>query len=338
MAENLTSLDVLSKLSLSDSDENRKEFQLSGTVPGSLSTAEIKKTLTVLGITPESFSKEYASTEFDFDTLKTTFKDYCRDFSDDLKDNVPSKALEFSSKMLFELGPYIRNVKKNKGDKAIRFRFPYSKAGTDGKNVLKIKTVIVSTFKDILYNKMEEGGFMILTFKQAGLLAMVTFLKAVEFCYSKQTTPVMLMTPLCGAVFSRDSITNMGRELGITEIETLKVINASTTAGGQHLVDSDLACSVAAMIAATRRVTDKNVRNSIITKLIKQYSNKHKVYHPNKFNIFAKYALGGVPPGMDADTLIENFTNIQTTQVTLRAATTAIKQSEKSVDVVVPTY
>lgn len=338
MAENLTSTAVLSKLLLTDTEENRKEFQLSGTVPASLSSTEVKKTLTILGITPEDFAKDYASTEFDFSTLKEAFNTYCKDFNDELRDGVASKALEFSSKMLFELGPYIRNEKKNKGDKAIRFRFAYTK-NVEGSNVLRIKTVIVSTFKEILYNKMEENDMLILTFKQAGLLAMVTFLKAVEFCYNKGATQVMLMTPLCGAVFSRDSVTDMAKELDMSETDVLKVINSSTTAGGQHLDESDLACSVAAMIAATRRVTDKNIRNSMITKLIKQYSNKHKVYHASRFNIFAKYALGGVPPGMDADTLIESFSNIQVAQVSLRAATTAVKQSEKRVETdIIPTY
>lgn len=93
---------------------------------------------------------------------------YCKDFTDDLADNQPSKALEFSSKMLFELGAYIRNEKKNKGDKAIRFKFAYSKT-VDSAQTLKIKTVIVSTFKEIVYAKSEESDKMILTFKQAGL-------------------------------------------------------------------------------------------------------------------------------------------------------------------------
>lgn len=46
-----------------------------------------------------------------------------------------------------------------------------------------------------------------------------------------------------------------------------------------------------------------------------------------------KYALGGVPPGMDAETLIENFSNIQTVNVNVRAQAMSIAQSAMKVSV-----
>lgn len=82
---------VLEKLSLTDTQQSRSEFTTSGIVPNSISHAEIKKrTITVLGITPEDFSKEYSSAEFDYSELKTTFRKYCKDFNEPLASNTES--------------------------------------------------------------------------------------------------------------------------------------------------------------------------------------------------------------------------------------------------------
>lgn len=79
---------------------------------------------------------------------------------------------------------------------------------------------------------------------------MDTFSKAIELCFNSNGT--MLMTPLCRAVYARDSIIDMMNELGITEVQLLKIINESTTSGDQHLTHSDVSCAVASMIAASR--------------------------------------------------------------------------------------
>lgn len=113
----------------------------------------------ILGVTPEEFTRQYSSSEFDYGQLCSTFKKYCETLIFH-SPSIPSMALEFSSKMLFKLGPYMRNEKKSKGDKAIRFRFPYTK-DVDGKTGLRIKLVIVSTFKDTIYLKPEEDNKMI---------------------------------------------------------------------------------------------------------------------------------------------------------------------------------
>lgn len=331
MAENLSSAAVLEKLSLPDNEQARQEFSLSGQVPGPINSTEIKKTITILGITPEDFNNIYSTTEFDFEELETTFSQYCKDYDHQLMAGVPSKALEFSSKMLFELGPYIRNERKSKGDKAIRFRFPYTKTDASGFKSLSIKVVIVTTFKEITYDKIEMDNKMILTFKQAGLLATKIFMKAIDFCYSENGA--ILMSPLCGAVFSRDIINNISKKLNMAPVRVIAMLNASTTAGGQYLPESDLSCAIVAMIFATKRVSDKNIRNSMLTKLVKQYSNKKKIYDSKTFRIISKYALGGVSPGLDPETLITTYDNIQSTEVSLRAKAKAQMEGETTVNI-----
>ncbi|QXL90808.1 nucleoprotein [Pectinophora gossypiella virus 2] len=330
MAEDLTSADVLSKLALTASDDTAKEFNVSGIVPSSMTNVDIKKTATIMGITPEQFSKEYSTIEFDFKTLMETFDKYCKDFSHELEDNKPSKALEFSAKILFEYGPYIRQEKKGKGDKAIRFKFPYVK---DTKKLV-IKVVIVSTFKETYYKDMVQDNKMIMTFKQAAMLAMITFNRAVKHVYSKLSQ--VLLTPLCGATFSRENIKDMAREIGVEEVKVIQIINASTTNGGQYLEESNMACAIVAVISATKKVSNKDLRFSMITKTIKQYAAKHKIYNSNEFNIFAKYALGGVPPGLDAETLIQNFSNIQVQEVNMRVAAKASMETRMLPRIVSP--
>lgn len=221
--------------------------------------------------------------EFNFDELKTKFSKYCKDFDLELDDNTPSRALEFCSKILFEYGPYIRTERKTKGDKAIRFRFPYrrSEGGSSGKTILSIKVVIVTTFKDMQFVKQVEDDKLILTFRQAGLLAMVTFSKAIDYCYNIASTK--LLTPLCGAIFSRDAIANMSRELRIEEPACLKIINESATSGGQYLPNSSIECAIVCMITATKKISDKGVRDSMIARVVKQYTHLHKPYDESKF-------------------------------------------------------
>lgn len=316
----MTNSEIIAKLALNQTEVASDEFNISGTTPASILSTDIKKVITVFGITPEDFVNTYSSVEFDFNLLMNTFNNYCKDFDSPLTDGQPSYALEFSAKMLFELGTYIRNEKKSKGDKAVRFRFPYKKDER-----LSIKVVIVTTFRDMVYKKMEDAGKMVITFKQAALLSVVTFTKAISYAFSKDAS--ILMTPLCGAVFSRESIPAMAMDLKKEQVEVIKIINESTCSGGQYLPSSDMSCAIVAMIHATKRITNPNVRNMMITKVIKQYAAKHKTYVSDYYNIYAKYALGGVPPGLDAETLIQNYSNIQTNEINMRAQVLAQKQS-----------
>lgn len=99
---------------------------------------------------------------------------------------------------------------------------------------------------------MESDGKLMLTFRQAGLFAMSTFSKAIEFCYERDGS--IIMSPLCGAVFSRDKISKMAYELKMENVTLIKLFNESTTAGGQYLDESDMSCAIVSMISATKRV------------------------------------------------------------------------------------
>lgn len=104
-------------------------------------------------------------------------------------------------------------------------------------------------------------------------------------------------------------------------------INSSNTNGG-NLPESDMACAIVAVLSATKKVSNKDLRFSMITKTIKQYAEKHKTYDSYAFNVYSKYALGGVPPGLDAETLIQNFSNIQIQEVNARVAAKALLETK----------
>ncbi|KAL4721355.1 hypothetical protein ACJJTC_012428 [Scirpophaga incertulas] len=161
---------------------------------------------------------------------------------------------------------------------------------------------------------------------QASLLATQVLVDVARFLYNKYQTAIF--SPLCGAIYSKDDIAIMAIELNMEASDLVGVLNASCCSGGQNLQASNIACAVAATISATRKVTDKNVRDSIITKTVKQYSRKNKSYSEKEFIIFSKHALGGVPPGLDAKTLIESFENIQVKEASARAAAKARIESE----------
>ncbi|CAH0703282.1 unnamed protein product [Spodoptera exigua] len=148
---------------------------------------------------------------------------------------------------------------------------------------------------------------------------------AIHYVYSKKQ--LIMMTPLCGAIFSRDCVTPISEKLHITLERVIAIINTSTCSGGQYLNDSDIACAIVAAICATKRVTNKGARDMIITKIVKQYAAKHKQFIPEHFSTFSEYALGGVPPGMDAESLIENNSNIQIAAINRRIAATAAKET-----------
>lgn len=321
LSQELRDLTAVLKINNPIKDEIEKTWNLSGVTPATLAGSTMFKSYTLTGITPLEFETAHSATTFDYFELKTKFAEYCKDYNDELNEGTKSRALEFSSKMLFEVGPGLKEQKKTKGDKLVKFRFCYSKKEKeeDIDSKLHVKPVIVTTFRDNTYKKMEEKGNMILTFKQAGLLAMETFLKASYYLYMHKQQ--IIMTPLCGAVFSRDAVKDIAIGIDVEIPTAIKIINASCTSAGQYLEDSNLGCAIAAMICATKRMSDKSLKSAMISKLVKQYSSqgKQNSFSARRYDVFCEFALGGVPQGLDADTLLNQYENSQVKLISKRS-------------------
>lgn len=256
---------------------------------------------TILGITPSQFMQEHGGDLFDYEQLKIGFKQICTDFDEDLSMDEKSRAVQFCSKMIYTVGPESRSVKQKMGDKTWVFKFPYEEEGK-----LVVRAAFVCTFKnegakyDLTVNNASR---MVLSVRHASLLAMN---RITDICVS-QSPPTVMLTPLCGAIFSRNDISKMVKVLNLKVYEVVRMLNTSCQSGGHYLKDSELAVAALASIVATVKLGAKgknDERVQIITKVIKQYLNHKKIYTSSIFTALSRFAIGGVPTDLEPGKLI----------------------------------
>lgn len=270
------------------------------------------------------------SSAFDFDAIVQHFAQICEDFGSELTLETPSKAVEFCSKMIYEVGPEARQVRKKDGDKTWRFMFVYN---NDGK--LKTKVAFVSTYKadDASYKIEAEPTRITLSVKTASLLAIMILNKLNEISMNMDAQ-VILLSPLAGSVFSKDDIPLMARTMNVTPHKVVSIINASCQSGGHYLKDSRLHCAAVGAIVATRGVKDKRMRDAIIGKTVKQYLNVKKPMNVTFFNVYAEFGHGGMPSDLSPDNLIKLFDDIQ--KVTPIQAARAGRQTRREARITAP--
>ncbi|WBM84621.1 MAG: nucleoprotein [hymenopteran phasma-related virus OKIAV228] len=294
-------------------------YDVTGTKPASLLAHGMSKEYIITGITPADFIKIHGGLDFNYESLMKEFKKHCFDFNEDLALNMPSMAVEFCSKVIFEIGPDSRKVKKGTGDKVWKFIFSNPNDRTT-KHV-----VFIATFKQENASFVPDNSdkHMILTLKQAGLLALETFSRLIVLGYSNRHK---LMTPLAGACFSKDDTEEMAKELGMDEPDLLAAISKSTQSGGQYLNGADIDIAICASISATRNVKDDALKKSIVTKVVKQYMNRGFKPDKGRIGIIARYATGGIPTEFSYDELVKFFDMEQSKISAIRMAK-AIAQS-----------
>uniref|UniRef100_A0AAT9JEX4 Nucleocapsid protein n=1 Tax=Blattella germanica phasmavirus 1 TaxID=3133448 RepID=A0AAT9JEX4_9VIRU len=294
--------DALRVLSIENTDTNRQVFELSGAKPTELTSHSVAKTFTILGMTPDEFIKLHGGAQFDFDEIIMEFTKRCRDFMDPLEMHTRNMSVEFASIIIYNIGPESRRIKKKDGDKTWIFQFPYNDNG------LKVETVFVSTFK--ASQPKSNPKKLILTVKQASLLSIMTLHK-INNLLGQVDDPQYMLTPLAGAVFSKDDIAEISAIVRMTQSTVVSIINSSCQSGGQYLTNAR--CDVAAIagIVATRGIKDDQMKASIINKTVKQYLNRNKPFDFEIFNTFAKYAHGGVPMEYSASNLMKIFKETQ---------------------------
>lgn len=278
--------------------DNEKSFTLAKVEPLDIRPKTMEIDIFLTGFTLNDFSELHTGAQFSFAKLEELFTDIMPDYGTAPVEGVGSLSLHFCSVVTFVVGPGSRNAKK---------------AGREGKwrmvflgpnNVYY--SVIVATFKTAAPKNAQpvlEGSTLVLTVKQASLLAVKKLNSLVDFYAGVDK---FLFTPLAGSVFCKDDVEEMAEELKMTEGQLIKSINASCQGGGFYLEESNAALAAIASIVATRNA-DEKLANSIITKTVKQYGNHHKDLDLDLFDICAKYATGGVPKGCSAKELIERM-------------------------------
>lgn len=244
-----------------------------------------------------------------------------------------SRAVQFCSKMIYTVGPESRSVKQKMGDKTWVFKFPYNT--DDG---LVVKAAFVCTFKnegakyDLTVNNASR---MVLSVRHASLLAIEVMNKITDLCVALNP-PTVMLTPLCGAIFSRNDIPKMVTALNISVSEVVRMLNSSCQSGGHYLRDSELAVAALASIVATSKLAAKgknDERTQIITKVIKQYLNHKKAYTASIFTALSRYATGGVPTDLEPGKLIKIYnTNKEIGKVSKLDAVAASRLTQVNID------
>lgn len=148
----------------------------------------------------------------------------------------------------------------------------------------KVKCLYVATYKGDEMSYVSKpviaaDPIMQVPVKQACLLAMDT-LRRVVMLSAERNPPMYILTPLAGAVFSRNDIAHISAILNVDAGATVCMLNDSCQSGGHNLPNSNGTIAVLATVANTRRLAESGKTQeagSIITKVTKQYIAKKGV-------------------------------------------------------------
>lgn len=287
-------------------------FEISGKTPDHMLTHATMSDCILKGITPEDATALYSGTVFDMKALIIEFSKLVPDMLEELTWDSLSISLEFACEMLYKVGPAARRVSKADGDKIWKYRV----LTKNSKDKSVAGTLVISTFKvnpAPIKPPTFEDMRLILTIKQASLLATEVICKLTPLALERG---VILTTPLSGAIFAREDIDKLCRELHPNPDKDYQsgVINgiiASAQSGGQYLRHSKAHIAICAALVSTRNLKERSVANSIVRKTFKQYMSHSKTFDKAKFDVFAKYATGGVPLDFTPEVLGERMEELQ---------------------------
>ncbi|QMP82274.1 nucleocapsid protein [Coleopteran phasma-related virus OKIAV235] len=296
--------ELRAQLKFADNEENKTAFNLTGLIPDELAKHTTEKTYTLAGITPDEFIDHHGAMAFDFPELQAEFSTICEDYIRPLDPARSSYAVDFCSRVIYEIAPDSRKGKRTE-NKTYRLKFIYK----DGIQI-KIKTCLVSTYRGVDYKKNYIPNERIcLTVRLASMLAVVILNQLVPIAINRE---VVLLTPLAGACFSKDDLYKMADDMNVTIEDLIKDLNSGCQSGGQHLPNGYLHIALCSAIVATKGLKDDRMRDGIISKTMKQYYQVKKPLDDAKYTITAGYATGGIPGSLSIKGLIAQYDTAQT--------------------------
>nr|QPL15330.1 hypothetical protein [Hymenopteran phasma-related virus OKIAV232] len=268
----------------------------------------VAKEYQIVGVTAKEFLEKHTGMDFNLVELRKIFKTHCDDYMAELQEDVKSKAVEFCSKVIYEVGPESRKVKKGTGDKVWKFIFKVGEVS---------HYVFIATYKqeNAEFKPENTQNTMILSLKQAALLVHETLARLVVYGYRKNK---ILLTPLAGACFCKEDLDAFAEELGVNVPTLLIAINQSTQGGGHYLSNSDIDIAICSAYSATKNVKDENLKKSIVVKMIKQYMTQGHRPDKDRMRIISRYATGGVPSDFSYESISELITTEQRTYAALK--------------------
>ncbi|KAH8324105.1 hypothetical protein KR067_003268 [Drosophila pandora] len=226
-------------------------------------------------------ARGWKGSQFDFKKLCDSFVEICPDFGI-MSDSQNLESLDFANRVIFELGPEMRQLKQSGKDKMWCLNFH------GGGSVY----VYTYTFqKPINGQPRLGGGKLYLTLKQAGLLAVQ---KICDVLPSHQNPrEKILLTPLARSVFDPPNIPQIAAELSgllrreVDPAEVVRAVICSCQSDGFHLEHSQTHIAVVAVGVTTRDFAQRKKQRR---KTIKQYGKHGKVFNLHLYRIYAKYS------------------------------------------------
>lgn len=191
--------------------------------------------------------------------------------------------------------------------------------------------IMISTFKSTsaptTQPKLAAGNVLLLTIKQATIVGLYILQKFTTIACAEGHD---ILTPLSGAVFSRDSITKMMLNPTVaaafgTKCKLIDSINKSAQNGGQFLEGSRADVAAVCVLIGTANVKKQEERKSIVQRTMKQFFAQRRQASKEVFQALLKYGTGGLPEDWTFDVLSEiQETTRRTTQAMRAAAAEAV--------------
>lgn len=219
----------------------------------------------------------------------------CPDYGKTLDLETQSYAVSFTSKMLYDIGPQSRKVRRETGDRYWKVKLP------GGDAVIATHRTQLN-YEYQLIETSDDKKCVMLSMKYAGMLAtdeLSLIVKALG-----EDKPVL--APLAGAVFSKDCIVEIAKDRSMAKIDVINMINSSCQGGGQHLDDSNASMAIVAALCASRGMKDESSRANLVGKTFKQYAAAGKRAEIDEVRVYGKYATGGLP----IEFLLKNLTDV----------------------------
>lgn len=263
---------------------------------------------------------------------------------DDFNWDSSYKALDVMRRIIYNIGPETRSVKKGKNadihwrlritetvqpeqitklrtidfgsysangvlepnaeatnDKLKKSVEDFWKKFKDGENHATAGMIMISTFKSTSaptdQPKLSAGNVLLLTVKQATIIGLHILGKFTRIsCDSGHD----ILTPLSGAVFSRDSLNRMFADPVIKEAfkdkhNLIDCINKSAQNGGQFLNGSRTDVAAVCVLIGTMNVKKQEERKSIVQRTMKQFFAQKRPISKKVFEAMLPFGTGGLP-------------------------------------------
>lgn len=289
---------------LSEFAKNRQFFEVASTEMSGLRVHNV-----VLDpLDPADLDTKFGALNLSYIDLQTRFKALIPDYGEKLVAGKGSLAVALCSKVLYEQGPTKKTMKATDrmsswweytlNDQALRDK-------NDGVN----PTLNIYSFAEEAKNVPVNA----LSVKKASLLLIPTLEAIIDYYGEKPNSEPksqLLLTPLAAAAFSVGNITKIAEGTGISIGEWCKIINASCAGGGHVLEYSNGTIAAVAAMNATKNLSDRKLAESIVSKVVKQYTAAGKPFTDSLVEAAMAACQGGWPSGWNFQRMMVTRENV----------------------------